>query len=133
MNDPRSVRRFRACGLLIGFVLVLCPAIRFFAGTGVPCGSRLGQSDEVSGIETEPTVSRADGEGQWTCLELPRTSALRAVRAEQPDVRVHAGGPVLTRAEEGWKRLLEEQGAIVRPQALVSPVLEALRPIVLQI
>ncbi len=126
LRASHSARRY--CGLLLGVLLALGPVLQSVAAAQGPCG-RAPVSEEPPAVEA--TSAMATG-AQWTCPDRTVVSALRAVPSDRPDGP--AGGGAASLGDEGPSRHVPSSrtgNAPVRP--LISPVLTALRPVVLQI
>jgi hypothetical protein len=131
MTGLRSVHSAcRCCGLLLGLLLVLGPAAQSVAAAQTPCGRA--PASDAPPAATPVTASTTTGM-QWSCPDPESVSVIRALRSERPDGPANGnGGTLLDDEERLWRVPSQPTGAApVRP--LISPVLSALRPVVLQI
>jgi hypothetical protein len=130
MNGLRAVHSTcRGCGLLLGLLLALGPVLQLVAAAQGPCGRA--PESEPAPVTVEALLGPAAG-AQWTCPDQEPVSAIRALPSDRPDGPAGGGGASLDGEEESHHTPSQRMGPV--PVHLsISPILAALRPIVLQI
>ena len=119
----------RCCGLLLGLLLALGPVAQSVAAAQGPCGRAPGS--ETSPVTVEALLGPATG-AQWTCPDQEPVSVIRALPSDRPDGPSSGGGG--RTLDEGQSHHAPSQRTGMAPvRPLISPVLAALRPVVLQI
>jgi hypothetical protein len=132
MTGLRSAHSACRCwGLLLGLLLALGPVAQSLAAVQGPCG-------RTPASETSPTTVEAllvPGTGtQWTCPDQQSVSVIRALPSDRPDGPANSGqGTSLDDEKQLWPASSQRTGAAVPGRPLISPILAALRPVVLQI
>jgi hypothetical protein len=120
----------RCCGLLLGLLLALVPVAQSLVAAQGPCG-RMPLSETTPA--TVKALSLSVTETQWTCSGQEPVSVIRALPSDRPDGP--SSGDAGTSFEDDTRsRHAPSQRTgpgPVRPS--ISPVLAALRPVVLQI
>jgi hypothetical protein len=130
-NELRAAHSARrCCGLLLGLLLALGPVAQSLAAAQGPCG-RTPLSETIPA--TVEALSLSVTETQWTCSDQEPVSVIRALPSERPDGPSSGGGGTLLDNEEQFRHAPSQRigPAPIRP--FISPVLAALRPVVLQI
>lgn len=127
MDGLRSSRTLFSGGFLLGMVLVFGPVLQSVQGS---C-SRSTESVPASAERSEIAAPSSDA-AQWTCEDRVAV-VVRAVSSERPDTPSHGGHPSASiDAERPAWTVVAREGQ-TNAAVFISPVLEALRPIVLQI
>jgi hypothetical protein len=132
MTGLRSAHSACRCwGLLLGLLLALGPAVQSLAAAQGPCGRT--PASETSPTTVEALLVPATGT-QWTCPDQQSVSVIRALPSDRPDGPANSGqGTSLDDEKQLWPASSQRTGAAVPGRPLISPVLAALRPVVLQI
>ena len=119
----------RCCGLLLGLLLALGPVAQSLAAAQGLCGRAPVSEASPEAVEASATAAGM----QWTCPVQESAAVVRALPSERPDGPGNgSGGPALDDEERSHHTPSQRTGMDpVCP--LISPVLAALRPVVLQI
>jgi hypothetical protein len=113
----------------MGLLLALGPLVQSVAASQRPCGR--GPASEAAPAAAETRAEVRPG-AQWTCAETERGSAVRALPTERSDGSEGSSGTVASdRGAVPGPHSRRASSPSLRP--LISPVLAALRPVVLQI
>lgn len=123
MNRLRSPSTLRPCGLLLGMLLAVCPILQ----TALTCVQQPHRTDAAA----QEAIVQQIGERQWTCTDRASATSVHAVLSERPDDVFHGGVAVALENPSSRRHVQTETAP--RTSSLLSPFLEALRPVVLQI
>jgi hypothetical protein len=131
MNGLRSVRPVRRwCGLLLGLLLALGPVAQSVAASQRPCGRAPASGAAPAAVDAR---TEAVPGAQWTCDEQAFASALRALPTERPDGSEGGDGAATLDEDVLSTRSQARRNAALPAWPFISPVLAALRPVVLLI
>jgi hypothetical protein len=129
-NGLHTAHSARRCfGLLLSLLLALGPVAQAVAAAKGPCG-RAPVSDRPLTVEAASATVTGT---QWTCPEQESVSVIRALPSDRPDGPASGGQGTSFDDERSRYAPSQRTGVAVPVRPLISPVLAALRPVVLQI
>lgn len=126
MNGLRSPRTLFSGGLLLGMLLVLGPVLQSAAG---PCS----RSAAAPVSQQSQRAASSSDAVQWTCADPSRAAVMQAVSPERSDLLLSTGFASSSTNVGAPTRTVAAQQGRTPPSPLISPVLEALRLVVLRI
>ncbi|MEF8817614.1 MAG: hypothetical protein V5A58_12555 [Salinibacter sp.] len=125
MHHLRSSDTVGRWAVALGLLLVVGPLLQ----SVTPCRGAAGPDNAASDAAVVTAVA---SDAQWTCSEGDAVATVRAVPSGPWDVSLDApSGDVSLGSDASPSVVLEAQWPVSPPP--VSPVLDALRPVVLQI